>query len=236
MEPAAERGRPEVSPAVLERAAVLCRAMGDAARLCILQLLLYGEARVTEIVDTIGEKFSTISQRLRVLRQEGLVSRRREGTQLFYSLADRHVADLLQNALAHASELDAPPGSQRANGPIHGEQTMTQHANHSHQHGPNCGHTAIKHDGHVDYLHDGHLHHVKARRLGRRACPGSRAPRTPPPASRSTMAASPRRTTSRSCLRPPAVPHGDHVDYLVEGHLHHPHGDHCDDHGPVQMA
>jgi hypothetical protein len=31
-----------------------------------------------------------------------------------------------------------------------------------------------------------------------------------------------------------AVPHGDHVDYLVEGHLHHPHGDHCDDHGQVK--
>ena len=33
-----------------------------------------------------------------------------------------------------------------------------------------------------------------------------------------------------------AVPHGDHVDYLVDGRLHHPHGDHCDDHGPLQLA
>ena len=33
------------------------------------------------------------------------------------------------------------------------------HAGHTHQHGPGCGHTAVKHDGHVDYLHDGHLHH-----------------------------------------------------------------------------
>ncbi|MEQ5838628.1 hypothetical protein N0A02_04145 [Paraburkholderia acidicola] len=33
-----------------------------------------------------------------------------------------------------------------------------------------------------------------------------------------------------------AVPHGDHVDYLVDGHLHHPHGNHCDDHGPVDVA
>ena len=32
-----------------------------------------------------------------------------------------------------------------------------------------------------------------------------------------------------------AVPHGDHVDYLVGGHLHSPHGDHCDDHGPVTL-
>ena len=31
-------------------------------------------------------------------------------------------------------------------------------------------------------------------------------------------------------------PGGDHIDYLVDGHLHHPHGDHCDDHGPVEFA
>lgn len=33
-----------------------------------------------------------------------------------------------------------------------------------------------------------------------------------------------------------AVPHGDHVDYLVDGRLHHPHGDHCDDHGKLELA
>ena len=33
-----------------------------------------------------------------------------------------------------------------------------------------------------------------------------------------------------------AVPHGDHIDYLVDGHLHHPHGDHCDDHGPIEVV
>ena len=30
-----------------------------------------------------------------------------------------------------------------------------------------------------------------------------------------------------------AVQHCDHVDYVVGGHLHRPHGDHCDDHGPA---
>jgi hypothetical protein len=32
------------------------------------------------------------------------------------------------------------------------------------------------------------------------------------------------------------VPHGDHTDYLVGDHLHHPHGDHCDDHGALRLA
>ncbi len=30
-----------------------------------------------------------------------------------------------------------------------------------------------------------------------------------------------------------AVEHGDHLDYLVDGHLHHPCMGHCDDHGVI---
>ena len=33
------------------------------------------------------------------------------------------------------------------------------HDHDSHVHGPDCGHTAIKHGDHTDYLHDGHMHH-----------------------------------------------------------------------------
>ena len=33
------------------------------------------------------------------------------------------------------------------------------HPDHAHQHGPGCGHPAVRHSGHIDYLHDGHLHH-----------------------------------------------------------------------------
>jgi hypothetical protein len=32
------------------------------------------------------------------------------------------------------------------------------------------------------------------------------------------------------------VPHGDHIDYLVDDHLHYPHEDHCDDHGKVSVV
>ncbi|HEY7202034.1 MAG TPA: hypothetical protein VIC57_17565 [Candidatus Dormibacteraeota bacterium] len=32
------------------------------------------------------------------------------------------------------------------------------------------------------------------------------------------------------------VTHGDHVDYVVGGHLHHPHDGHCDHHGEVEAA
>jgi ArsR family transcriptional regulator len=104
--------RPPASagPANLERAAALFRALGDAARLRILEVLAGGEHCVTEIVGALNDKFPTVSQRLRLLRGEGLVRRRREGNHLFYSLADRHVADLVHNALAHAAELTPHAG------------------------------------------------------------------------------------------------------------------------------
>jgi ArsR family transcriptional regulator, lead/cadmium/zinc/bismuth-responsive transcriptional repressor len=98
-----------IPPASLERAAQLFRAMGDGPRLRVLDLLKQGELCVTEIVSAVHEKFSTVSQRLRILRGEGLIVRRRAGNHIYYALADRHVADLIVNALAHANELNAAP-------------------------------------------------------------------------------------------------------------------------------
>ncbi|MCU0824220.1 MAG: metalloregulator ArsR/SmtB family transcription factor [Leptospira sp.] len=88
----------------LERAARLFRALGDEARLSLLVRLSQREACVTEIADASGEGASTISQRLRLLRSEGLVKRRREGKHLFYSLVDDHIQNLLANALDHSQE------------------------------------------------------------------------------------------------------------------------------------
>ena len=89
----------------LDRASRLFRAMGDAPRLHLLCLVSRGEVCVGELVAALGEKFSTVSQRLRILRSEGLVSRRREGSHVYYALADDHVKTLVSNALAHAEEL-----------------------------------------------------------------------------------------------------------------------------------
>src|ERR1700677_2873138 len=88
----------------LESAAQILRAMGDASRLRILDLLKRHEMCVTEIVAAVGEKFTTVSQRLKLLRSERLIIRRRDGNHIFYALADRHVVDLILNALAHANE------------------------------------------------------------------------------------------------------------------------------------
>ena len=109
------------------------------------------------------------------------------------------------------------------------------HKGHAHQHGPSCGHTAVRHDGHTDYLHEGHLHNQQGGTVEEHVL--------------AVNSANPAGCTpNHACGKHPkdhrhgpgcgheAVPHGDHVDYLVDGHLHHPHGNHCDDHGPVQRA
>ena len=63
-----------------------------------------GEACVSELAAAENENLSTVSQRLKVLRAEDLVVRRREGKHINYALADQHIVDLILNALAHASE------------------------------------------------------------------------------------------------------------------------------------
>lgn len=93
-----------ISTVSLERASRIFRALGDSARLRLMVLLAQGEACVTELAAAEGDEISTVSQRLRVLRAEELVARRRRGKHVLYGLADQHVADLISNALAHASE------------------------------------------------------------------------------------------------------------------------------------
>ncbi|MFV8749805.1 ArsR/SmtB family transcription factor [Nannocystaceae bacterium ST9] len=94
----------ELEPHALERAVRLFKALGDEARLRTLQMLIAGEACVSELAAANQEQISTVSHRLRLLRAEGLVQKRRAGRHIYYSLADEHVVELIRNAIAHASE------------------------------------------------------------------------------------------------------------------------------------
>jgi ArsR family transcriptional regulator len=101
------RARPlELAPtAVIERAAALLKAVGDPGRLRLLERLARGgESCVSELADASGEALSTVSQRLRLLRGEQLVTRRREGKHIYYALSDTHVKELIYAALEHAAE------------------------------------------------------------------------------------------------------------------------------------
>ncbi len=87
-----------------QRAAGIFRALGDASRLRLLVMLQQGEMCVTDIAQQTSEQISTVSQRLRLLRSERVVSHRRDGKHVYYSLADEHIIHLVSNAMQHAAE------------------------------------------------------------------------------------------------------------------------------------
>jgi hypothetical protein len=88
----------------------------------------------------------------------------------------------------------------------------------------------VRHDDHIDYLHDGHLHHPHDEHVDEHVIA---VDQTHPGDHNDTVNCA--HTHGDGCGHE-EVPHGDHVDYLVEGRLHRPHGDHCDDHGPLATA
>jgi len=96
--------RAPASESVLVRAAGMLSAAGDPARLRLLELLATGERCVTDIAADTGDAMPTVSQRLQVLRREGLLSTRRDGKHVFYAVADQHVLDLITTILHHAAE------------------------------------------------------------------------------------------------------------------------------------
>ena len=102
------------SAETVEKAVRLFKAIGDPERLGLLSLLAGREACVSELSEGTNAELSTVSQRLRLLRAEGLVARRRAGKHIYYSLADHHVTELIQSALEHSSEKPEGPAARRS--------------------------------------------------------------------------------------------------------------------------
>lgn len=79
----------------------------DMTRLKILLALLdenENEKSVGQIVDEIGASQSLVSHQLKVLKDFDLVSTRRDGKKIYYSLSDGHVKQLISVVLEHALE------------------------------------------------------------------------------------------------------------------------------------
>ena len=69
-----------------EEASRLMKALSNPARLLLLCQLARGEQRVGELEALVGILQPTLSQQLGVLRDEGLVSTRREGKNIYYQI------------------------------------------------------------------------------------------------------------------------------------------------------
>ncbi|GAA2142582.1 hypothetical protein GCM10009844_13900 [Nocardioides koreensis] len=94
----------------------VCKAIADPKRLLIISLLRDGERSVGDICDELRVSQSNASQHLAMLRERGIVSSRRAGTTVYYSLRSDKILraiDLMREFVAEAGPAgpvpDAPP-------------------------------------------------------------------------------------------------------------------------------
>ena len=82
----------------------LFKIFGDSTRIKILYALHIKEMCVMDISLALGMSQSAISHQLRVLRQTRLIRSRRDGKNIYYSLADEHVHTIISMGLEHIEE------------------------------------------------------------------------------------------------------------------------------------
>ncbi len=82
----------------------LLNVASDFTRLKIMYSILGEEKNVTEIVGEVGANQSLVSHQLAVLRKAHLVSTRKEGHKVYYTLADEHVESLIKLVQEHIEE------------------------------------------------------------------------------------------------------------------------------------
>ena len=92
---AAAQAEPAARSAAIEEAANIFKTLGHEGRLLILCHLAQGPKSVGELEGMLDARQSAVSQQLARLRIEGLVTARRDGKTIFYSLKDPRIGELL---------------------------------------------------------------------------------------------------------------------------------------------
>lgn len=82
------------SPAELRIGAAICKALAHPSRLLIIDQLASGEKCVASLTSVVGSDISTVSNHLAVLRNVGLVSDERRGSQVFYRLTTSCITNI----------------------------------------------------------------------------------------------------------------------------------------------
>ena len=88
----------------LVRMSEIFGALGDPTRLRLLVALRHQPLCVHELSQVLGVSESAVSHQLRMLRILRLVTSRRDGKRVYYSLDDAHVDHLIEEGLKHALE------------------------------------------------------------------------------------------------------------------------------------
>lgn len=86
---------------IIRRTSELYKMMGDPTRCRIICSLAGGEMCVCDICNVLSMSKSSVSHQLAKMRVGGIVKCRREGREVYYSLDDGHVLDILTTAMTH---------------------------------------------------------------------------------------------------------------------------------------
>ena len=82
----------------------LFKIFGDTTRIKIMYALYEGEMCVCAISELLNMTQSAISHQLKTLKDANLVSARREGKEIYYSLSDEHVKSIIAEGFEHITE------------------------------------------------------------------------------------------------------------------------------------
>jgi DNA-binding transcriptional ArsR family regulator len=82
--------------AAADRASELLKALSNRHRLLIICQLIDGERSVGDLAQLLDLRDSTVSQHLSLLRRDGLVSARRDGQTIYYSIASEPACEVLK--------------------------------------------------------------------------------------------------------------------------------------------
>ena len=100
---------PPASALDVDRAVSLFHALSDPIRLCILQMLRSGERCVCDLQDDLDAAQSKLSFHLKVLKDAGLVTDRREGRWSYYTIVPDALAEVHDLAVAMQPRKGALP-------------------------------------------------------------------------------------------------------------------------------
>ncbi len=84
--------------------AELFRAFSDTSRVRIMSALLDGEKNVSTLAQLVGITESAVSHHMRGLRQTHVVTARRDGKEVYYSITDPHIITLFTQGVRHVQE------------------------------------------------------------------------------------------------------------------------------------
>jgi len=89
----------------MESLAELFKVLADQTRVKIVYILSKEELCVCDIAVILGSTTSNVSHHLRVLRTAHLVKFRREGKQVYYTLDDDHVVNIIGEGFDHVNHI-----------------------------------------------------------------------------------------------------------------------------------